>query len=353
MSTIQKQSSLILSLAPWEKLNDIINNESYSSINIILDENTETHCLPYFLEKSKILVYSKFTIQSGEKNKTLATCEALWNHWLSQQIDRKALIICLGGGIICDVGGFAASVILRGVDCVYVPTSLMAMADAAIGGKTAINLNHFKNQIGSFIPPKAVVIDQIFLKTLPERHLRNGFVEIIKHSLIQSPPYWQDIKELGWPLDVSNLQDYLKKSIRTKTHIVEQDFYEHGIRKSLNFGHTIGHAIESYYLSIEHDILHGEAIAIGIICESYISAAMFNWKPYILEQLKTFLLPFTGSIKISESWYPEIFKNLQADKKKLNQITRFSLLEAPGLVKLDQLVPETLVLKSLDYYNLN
>lgn len=346
-------SSLIFSTAPWERLHAFLENQKYSAIHVLADDQTETYCLPILKENLQHSITSCFVIQSGESSKSLESCIKIWEHLLHQNPDRNTLIICLGGGVITDLGGFCASVLLRGMDTLYIPTSLMAMADAAIGGKTAVNFEYYKNQIGSFHAPPGIVIDYRFLTTLPDRHMRNGFVEIIKHSLISSPSYWWDITNLTWPLSPSVLQDFIKKSIRTKTEIVEKDYLENGSRKVLNFGHTIGHALESFCMANGQDVLHGEAIAVGIICESFLSGQRYRWKTHVVDQIKTILKPFTGTLKFTSDDYPEIVKFLNADKKKQNREVRFSLIEQIGQPNLNQRVTEEELLNSLDYYNLS
>lgn len=343
------KNSRIFTISPWEKLDVYIKDAAYSSVFLLCDHNTHEHCLPYLQARLPDLKYEINIIPAGELSKNLSNCETIWSQWLTGGIDRNSLVICLGGGVVCDLGGFCAATIVRGVDCIYLPTSLMAIADAAIGGKTGFNFQLFKNQVGTFTMPKAIVIEPAFIKTLPERHLRNGFVEIIKHSLIQSPTYFHDLIALSWPLNESDLFEYLKKSIRTKTDIIEQDFMEKSIRKALNFGHTIGHAIESNFLEKGKDILHGEAIASGLICESYISSILFKWRPNLFETVKNFLKPFTGEIQIQESDFTEILSKIEMDKKRRQKTVYFSLLEGPGKPQIDQKVSTELVLKSLEY----
>ena len=345
------KNARIFTVSPWEKLENFISDCQYTSIFLLCDKNTFLHCLPYFKSKMPKLECDIIIIPAGEQIKDLETCQDIWSQWLKAGIERNSLVICLGGGVVSDIGGFCASTIIRGVDCIYIPTSLMAMADASIGGKTGINFHLFKNQVGSFTMPRAIVIDSIFLKTLSERHLKNGYVEMIKHSLIQSPSYFQDLTALTWPLNESDLLEYMKKSIRTKTDIIEQDFEEKGIRKSLNFGHTVGHALESFFLEKGMDVLHGEAVAAGIICESYISSILCKWRPNTLDTIRSFLKPFTGDLQFTESDYPAIMTKMQLDKKRKNKNMYFSLLDSPGKPKLDQLVTEELILKSLEYYN--
>lgn len=344
---------MIFSTAPWERLHAFLENQKYSAIHVLADDQTETYCLPILKQHLQHEITSCFVIKSGETSKSLETCSKIWEHLLHQHPDRNSLIICLGGGVVTDLGGFCASVLLRGMDTLYIPTSLMAMADAAIGGKTAVNFEYYKNQIGSFHAPLGIVIDYQFLSSLPDRHMRNGFVEIIKHSLISSPSYWWDITNLKWPLSPGELQDFIKKSIRTKTEIVEKDYLENGSRKVLNFGHTIGHALESFCMANGQDVLHGEAIAVGIICESYLSGQRNRWKTHLVDQIKTILKPFTGKLQFTADDYPELLKFLNADKKKQNREVRFSLIEQIGQPNLNQQVTEEELVNSLEYYNLN
>lgn len=344
------KNTRIFTITPWEKLQEFIKDSEYSSFFVLCDQHTQEFCLAHFQSQMSPLNYQISCIPCGETIKNLDTVQYIWNDWLEKGIDRNSLVLCLGGGVVCDIGGFCANTILRGVDCIYIPTSLMAMSDASIGGKTGINFQLYKNQIGSFSMPKAIVIDPVFLQTLPHRELKNGYVEVIKHSLIQSPPYFQDLLQNSWPLNQSDMLEFMKKSIRTKTEIVEQDYKETGLRKCLNFGHTIGHALESLFLSKAQHVLHGEAIAAGMICESYVSSILYKWRPHVLESIQQFLKPFTSDINFYSTDISTIFEFLEKDKKKKQGIIYFSLLESPGKPRIDQQVSHDLVLNSLEYY---
>ncbi|MDQ3141180.1 MAG: 3-dehydroquinate synthase [Bacteroidota bacterium] len=343
---------MIFLLHAWERFNEFLNQKEYSSIFLIMDENTQRECLPYFNQMSNHNISNTLIIPSGEQHKNLETCQLIWNYLIDEGIDRKSLIIGLGGGVLCDIVGFCASTVLRGVDAIYVPTSLMAQADAAVGGKTGINLEFFKNQIGSFYSPEAVLVDIHFLSTLPERHIKNGFVEIIKHAMIQEPNYLDDVLDLEWPVSKENLEVYIKKSIRTKSDIVEKDFYEQHQRKMLNFGHTIGHALESYFLSQNKDALHGECIAMGMIAESYISSELYNWKPHTLKRLTEKLKELMTPFRFSEAEVPQILELMWKDKKKQSAQMRFSLLSQPGKGVWDIAVSKPMIEKSLEYCQL-
>ncbi|MBK8954762.1 MAG: 3-dehydroquinate synthase [Saprospiraceae bacterium] len=326
----ENKSTRIFQSRPWDQLNEFIAFGNYSSLHIVVDDHTNQSCLPVFLESISQQPEGVALLPSGELNKDLNTCEKLWSQWMHDKLDRNSLVIALGGGVLCDLVGFCAATFQRGLDCVYVPTSLMAMVDAAFGGKTAVNLHMTKNMIGLFNLPQAILLDPIFLKTLDDRQMKNGFAEIIKHSLIQDPPYWQDIENGSWPVEEEEMNHLIKRSIRTKLDIVEKDPLENNIRKALNFGHTIGHAIEKSSLESARDVLHGEAIAIGMIVESIISAQKYHWKPTYLERITNLLLPFVNKQSWDECLIPKILEDVQFDKKRIGKNILFSLLEQPG-----------------------
>lgn len=337
---------------PWDRWTSYLQMCDYSKIFIISDSNTKQHCVPYFYQKTGLSDCPQYSIQAGESSKNLSTCEHIWEFCLNNQIDRNSLIIALGGGVVCDITGFCASSLLRGIDFIYIPTSLMAMSDAAHGGKNGINFKGFKNQIGLFNAPKAVLIDTTFLETLPDRHLKNGYVEMIKHAFIDNPPYWEELCDYNWPLDTETLKSYLKKSIRTKMDIVDLDFHEKGPRKMLNFGHTYGHAIESMALADGTDILHGEAIALGMLYEAWLSDQLFNWKSHWLAKFTALLKPFLPTFTVPLDRVDDLIYWMNGDKKKSNHKIGFSLLEVPGKGRVDIEVKPELIIKSLEYYNI-
>ena len=342
-----KQAS-VFSNDPWGRLHSLLEQKRYSRIYVVCDENTEKYCLPYF-HSIVSFSYDSLCISSGEQNKNLTQLELLAAKLIQKSVDRNSLLIALGGGVVCDLVNFCASVLLRGIDSVLIPTSLMAMCDAAIGGKTAVNLLNYKNQIGTFYSAQGILIDPLFLESLDERNLKNGFVEMVKHSLIESPPYIQDFLSLAWPTEKDLLKSLIKKSIRSKTEIVEQDPKELGLRKILNFGHTIGHAVESVCISRKEDILHGEAVAIGMVAESYISSKIFGWKNHIIEQISEYLKFFFPMNINLEGKETEIINALSFDKKNELGKIQFVLLEKPGSPVRDQKVNVELILEALNY----
>ena len=239
-----------------EELHSFLATNKYTQVFILVDENTLEHCLPLLPNFD----YQIIKIESGERNKNIETCQKIWQNLLNNNADRKALLINLGGGVISDMGGFCASTYKRGIDFINIPTTLLAMVDATIGGKTGIDFGFQKNMIGLFSLAKTVLIDATFLKTLNYRQIKSGKAEMLKHGLIANEQHFTQIISSAIP----NL-DLIKASIAIKQEIVSTDPFEKGIRKSLNFGHTLGHALEAYYLANNLDILHGEAIAQGMI----------------------------------------------------------------------------------------
>ncbi|MCC6690576.1 MAG: 3-dehydroquinate synthase, partial [Bacteroidia bacterium] len=239
---------------------------------ILVDQNTIVHCLPYLIAEVKSLKNAEIIeIESGEQNKNIKVCIELWKVLGEYQANRKSVIINLGGGVICDIGGFVASTFKRGIEFINIPTTLLAQVDASVGGKTGIDFNNFKNEIGVFNNPSAVIVNPYFLKTLSKKEYLSGFAEIIKHALIADLAYWEKILKTELSDEVG-IAELVKQSIAIKRKVVESDPHEKGLRKILNFGHTIGHALESYFLEKNESIvLHGEAVAAGMICEAYLS----------------------------------------------------------------------------------
>jgi len=214
--------------------------------------------------------FELMTVPSGENTKTMATATTLYEQLLVKNADKNSTLLCLGGGMITDLGGFVAATFKRGMNCVFVPTSLMAQVDASIGGKNALNLGYAKNQIGLFSAPKATFIVTEFLQTSPEKEIRSAYAEMLKHGRIASEEYRKELKNIKSILQITNIK-YIKKSVEIKTTICQEDENEENIRKKLNFGHTIGHALESFFLSNNTSVSHGEAIVMGIVAESHLS----------------------------------------------------------------------------------
>ena len=330
-------------------LNSTYISNNYSSVSILVDENTNKFCLP-ILEKY-IKINNVFILKSGENNKTINTCIDIWQQLSSANIDRKALVINLGGGVICDIGGFIASTFKRGIDFVNIPTTLLSMCDAAVGGKVAVNNNGIKNEIGLFSNPIAIYIYPDFLKTLPKRHKLSGFAEIIKHALIGDKKLFNKIVTNS---NVSEINDELiSHSIKIKKRIVKLDPLEKNIRKALNFGHSVGHALETFNNKNEdgEPISHGEAIAVGIITESYISFLKKHISESELNQITKFILLHYKKIKIYKKNFPEIIKLIEHDKKNEKSVKLFTLLDGIGNFRINEPVTSENIISSLDFYN--
>lgn len=288
-------------------------NEKYDKIAVLTDENTSKYCLP--LIQNLIPSFIEIKIDSGESYKNIQTCQLIWNKLLAHEFSRKSLLINLGGGVINDMGSFAASIYKRGIDCMNIPTTLLSMVDASIGGKTGIDYLHYKNVIGSFYKAKSTIIDSTFITTLAKKQIVSGYAEMLKHGLIADFNYFNELSNLAL-FEIKNWNLLIKKSIEIKSTIVLKNPKEKGLRKILNFGHTIGHALESYFLQNSIDLLHGEAIIYGMIAALYLSNLKFNYSNKFIQQLELFASHYLGNSKLKFNKL-EIIQLLKQDKKKL------------------------------------
>jgi 3-dehydroquinate synthase len=324
-------------------------DRQYSRLIIICDEHTEVFCLPVFLTKSGIESYSLIRTISGETHKTIQGCEQIWTEMMKCSADRKSLCINLGGGVIGDMGGFCAATFKRGFDFVQIPTTLLAQVDASVGGKLGVDFNSIKNGIGIFKNPEAVFIDTAFLHTLPETELRCAYSEMLKHTLLGSEKEWESIS--AWRPTVDNqLLARIVASIKIKKSYFDKDPFERNIRKSLNLGHTIGHAIESYFLNLGKPILHGEAVAAGLICELYLSVVCCGFSTDVLDKSAQALSRMFPALPISESIFDELMVLMIQDKKNNGQQINFTLLERIGKPRINQNIDDALILSSLKFY---
>ncbi|WP_026994513.1 3-dehydroquinate synthase [Flectobacillus major] len=330
-----------------ESLPQFLSENTYSKIHVIVDEKTKRHCYP--LVKPLLPKHTLTQIKSGEEEKNLTTCEKIWQGMTDAELDRHSLVINIGGGVIGDMGGFCASTYKRGIDFVQVPTTLLSQVDASVGGKLGIDFHGFKNHIGVFRIPNAVLIDAAFLKTLPERELRSGFAEIVKHCLIADAQKWQQIKRKDFA--EQDFTDLITHSVEIKKHVVAQDPTEKGLRKILNFGHTLGHAIETFYLGKPKlHLLHGEAIAAGMICEAYISYQRGMIDEKALAEIEEFIFAVYGRATIYEQDIDAIIALTAQDKKNKGKEVRFSLLGGIGQCGFDIVVSAKEMKEALLYY---
>jgi 3-dehydroquinate synthase len=287
-------------------------------------------------------------IASGERHKDLNTCIGIWEEMTDHHMDRNSLLINLGGGVIGDMGGFCAATYKRGIEFVNIPTTLLAQVDASIGGKLGVDFQGFKNHIGVFKDPKKVFIDPGFLVTLPTAELRSGFAEVIKHALIFDASHWTKIKKTPWELQPWD--EHIAHSVQVKNQIVKEDPSEIGLRKVLNFGHTVGHAIERHFLHEPEPLLHGEAIAVGMICESYISSVIEGLPDQQLQEICGFIVENFGMFDIPREDLKAITKNVLQDKKNINGRIMCTLL--PEIGQSSYNIPVTLsqIEQSLEFY---
>ena len=326
------------------KLSELI--KPYSSVFVLCDDNTEKHCLPHV--RDSFSHYHIITIRSGEASKNLKTCEHIWDELTSKLADRKSLLINLGGGVISDMGGFAASCYKRGVDFVNIPTTLLAMADASVGGKTGVDFNGFKNQIGVFSEAKEVLICGEFLKTLDHRQLRSGLAEVVKHYLISDRAAFMSFTQTRM---VAPSIAVIQKAVEIKSSIVAQDPFEKNIRKKLNFGHTIGHALESYGLTTHEPLLHGEAVAYGMAIETYLAAfaSLIDEEKagFICHTLETAFALRHLSIEATDA----ILSIVLQDKKNEAGVIKMALIDDIGSCKIDVEVSADNIKAAINYFN--
>jgi 3-dehydroquinate synthase len=327
-----------------------IEERGYSQILVLVDRNTNDNCLPVLQNAIPDLIhYDIIEVDPGEENKNIDFCIGVWKTMLDFGADRKALMINLGGGVVTDMGGFAASTYKRGIDFIQIPTTLLSQVDASVGGKTGIDLDNVKNIIGTFTQPQAVFISTQFLQTLDERQFLSGFAEVIKHGLIQDKSLYETCKSV----DLENISaDIIYRSVEIKNSVITQDPTEKGLRKILNFGHTIGHAIEGYSLfNDEKPLLHGEAIAIGMICEAWLSNKFTGLTDEALTDItNTFLLKYPKYSYTQEQYhvFVDLMKN---DKKNEDNKIGFALLKDIGNCTYNIYVEEDDIKSALDYYS--
>jgi len=290
--------------------------QEYSQIAVLTDTNTKKYCYPII--QPLLPQHQLIEVAAGEEYKNIDTCQTIWHELTHLNFDRHSLLIVLGGGVLGDMGGFCAATFKRGIDFILVPTTLLSQVDASVGGKLGIDFEHFKNQIGVFCEPKATIIHTPFLKTLPERELRSGFAEIIKHCLISDEAMWQTIRKKN--LLEQDWETLVKHSVNFKKSVTEKDPKEKGLRKILNFGHSIGHAVESYFLSNGNRIFHGEAIAMGMIMESFIAKEKKMIEQKELDEITSYLIQIFGKEILPNDEEAIIHLMTQDKKNKDNRI---------------------------------
>lgn len=332
-----------------EALTKWLKKKSYSTHFAIVDKQV------YRLHKKRIDSWVKIhnikilTLAVNEKFKSIRTCEKIWSWLMKERADRYSLLINIGGGIVGDMGGFAAATYKRGIAFVQMPTTLLSQVDASIGGKLAVNFKQIKNNIGVFRHPETIIIDTSFLNTLPEREIASGFAEVIKHALIADKKLWKQLKKIT-DLQTVDWEKLLPQAIEVKNKIVEIDPFEKNERKALNFGHTIGHALESIFMKTQKPLLHGEAIAIGMICEAFLSHESGSLNPKELGDITTFFKRFYQKRKISKRQIKIVQEMVKHDKKNQGKTINYTFLEDIGRFKTNQTATHQLLKRSINYY---
>lgn len=348
---VNSQAISIIKNDDYKEVNTYL-ERGFTKIGILVDTNTHEKCLPRLLARLQTQTPIEIIeIPAGEEEKELSTCIGIWESLSELDFDRNSLLINLGGGVLTDIGGFVAAAFKRGISFINIPTTLLAMVDAAVGGKTGVNLGALKNQIGVIEPADLVIIDSVFLRTLSSREMRSGLAEMLKHGLIADEAYWQELGTLS-EKGLEDLDDLIIRSISIKSDIVARDPREKGVRKSLNFGHTLGHAIESYFLShpAKEKLLHGEAIAIGMLMESYISSELLDLSQHRVEEISKRLLALYPRVPISRQDWEQILFLLRHDKKNKGSRINFALLQDIGKPSLDCEVAQEILENAYKYY---
>jgi 3-dehydroquinate synthase len=338
----------------YTELNKYVTTRKPSKIFILVDSNTHDYCLPQFLEQleSNDITVEVMEMPNGEEHKTIDICTGVWEALSEHNADRKSLMINLGGGVVTDLGGFVASTYMRGISYINIPTSLLAMVDASVGGKTGVDLGALKNQVGVINEGEMVGVDTSYLSSLPQNEMVSGFAEMLKHGLIFDKAYWNTLTHLE-NLNLSDLDQLIYDSVVIKNKVVTEDPTEKGLRKILNFGHTLGHAIESYFLDHgdKTPLLHGKAIAIGMLLEAYISTKICDLNQQEFENIVEGILKTFSKVDISQEDQMVIIDLLKHDKKNSHGVIKFVLLEAIGRPKIDCVVSNDLILDAFNYYS--
>lgn len=342
---------IILSQSLNRDLTAAISECGHDNLFILTDEKTAQACLPVIQRYRCLRNARHITVPQGDTNKDLQSLTTIWQYLSENGATRHSLLINLGGGMITDLGGFAAATFKRGIDIINIPTTLLAMVDASVGGKTGINFNGLKNEVGAFCDARYVLLSTTFLKTLDSENLRSGYAEMLKHGLISTTERWAELVnyDLAQP-DLAQLQHMVGQSVAVKQDIVAQDPHEHGIRKALNLGHTIGHAFESYAMQQGRPILHGYAVAYGIICELYLSAVKTAFPTDRMRQTVNFIRENYGQMNITCDDYPALLDLMRHDKKNTAGTINFTLLGDIGDIRINQTATEEEIKEALDFY---
>ncbi len=327
----------------------------HDKLFVLTDDTTARLCWPVISGQWALRGARLITIPSTDAAKTLESVSHVWSELQQGGATRHSCMINLGGGMVTDLGGFAASTFKRGIDFINIPTTLLSQVDASVGGKTGINFGGLKNEIGVFNDAKFVILATQFLSTLDDANLRSGYAEMLKHGLISDEKHWAELLrfDFGHP-DLPLLQQMLARSVKVKERVVEKDPHEHGLRKALNYGHTFGHAFESYSFRHADDqrqpLLHGYAVAYGMICELYLSAVKTGFPTEKMRQTVQFIRETYGNYAITCDDYDELIELMRHDKKNTSGVINFTLLGAIGDIRINQTATEEEIKEAFDFY---
>ena len=301
-----------------------------------------------FLNSNRI---NTVVIPPGENNKKLESVARIWEFLSQNGADRKSLLINIGGGMLTDLAGFAASTFKRGIDFLNIPTTLLSQVDASVGGKTGINFNGLKNEVGTFKEPVAVIINTDFLKTIDQKNFISGYAEMIKHGLIKSPEHLDELKNFNLNrIDYERLEEIIRHSVEVKEYFVSNDLTENNIRKALNFGHTAGHAFESFALEQNRPVLHGYAVAFGMITELFLSVRKCGFDTNLMESITSWLRSIYGTFSIKPTDFEILFELMKHDKKNEAGRINFTLLSEVGKIEINQDCDKELINEALEYF---
>lgn len=334
-----------------ESIDEMLSRYSYDKLFVLTDRNTFKFASP-LLENSKLCSNAEqIIIEADDTHKNLEALASVWKILSNKHATRRSFMINLGGGMVTDLGGFAASTFKRGIRYINIPTTLLGAVDAAVGGKTGINFNGLKNEIGVFNPAESVLISTVFFKTLSREHLLSGYAEMLKHGLISTPDTYNKLLTLDFSdLDLDKLLRLLEESVKVKEHIVEVDPFEKNIRKSLNLGHTVGHAFESLSHERKSPIQHGYAVAWGLICELLLSHMHLGFPVERIRQLSTFIADNYGAFPITCEDYDSLYEKMTHDKKNESDSVNFTLLKDVGIVEINQTATKEEICTAFDLY---
>lgn len=345
------KQEVILSEDLAKSLKHAIDKCPHDKLFILADEHTSNLCMPRLREIDFLSGMDEIVIGAEDVHKTIETLAFVWKRLSDGGATRHSLLLNLGGGMITDLGGFAAATFKRGFAYINIPTTLLAMVDASVGGKTGINFNGLKNEVGAFAPASSVLIDTHFLRSLDQRNLLSGYAEMLKHGLISTEEHWAELLRFDMEqVNYDYLRELVGKSVQVKEDIVEQDPFEHGIRKALNLGHTVGHAFESLALQEDRHVLHGYAVAWGMVCELYLSHIKTGFPMDKMKQTIQFVKDSYGAFYIDCKQYEALYAFMLHDKKNTAGVINFTLLEDVGKICINQTADKETIFEMLDFY---